>query len=65
MVRADLDDPKSLAAAFPDAHIIFSATDFYETMRQSDSWNAMNVEYQRCINIVEAAHSTQLLEHFI
>lgn len=65
MVKADLDDVDSLERAFRDAGIIFAATDFYETMRQSDSWDAMNVEYRRGVNIARAALRTSSLEHFI
>jgi hypothetical protein len=65
MVKADLADTQSLTRAFHNAHIIFAGTDFYETMRDSNSWNATNVEYQRGVNIAIAALSTSTLEHFI
>ncbi|KIY04071.1 uncharacterized protein Z520_00763 [Fonsecaea multimorphosa CBS 102226] len=65
MVQADLDDVSTLQRAFEGAQVIFAVTDFYETMRAADSWTAMNVEYQRGINIAEAASRTGSLEHFI
>jgi hypothetical protein len=65
MLEADLDDTQSLARAFHNAHTILAGTDFYEAMCNSDSWIAMNVEYQRGVNIANAAFSTSTLEHFI
>ncbi|KIW17545.1 hypothetical protein PV08_04739 [Exophiala spinifera] len=65
VVAAQLDDKASLLRAFRGASIVFAATDFYETMRTSDSWHAMNVEYQRGVNIAEAAVEVPTLQHFI
>ncbi|KAK6367975.1 hypothetical protein LTS17_010128 [Exophiala oligosperma] len=67
VVRADLDDPKSLDAAFFGAHAIFAVTDFWQfaqspkthelAAKEGITWNeaAYRLEVQHGFNIMDAA----------
>lgn len=67
VVQADLDDPRSLDAAFSGAHAIFAVTDFWQfaqspkthelAAKEGITWNeaAYRLEVQQGTNIIDAA----------
>lgn len=67
IVGADLDDAASLEAAFRDTHAIFAVTDFFAPFAQTglDIETSKEIEWTRCLNIINAASKTDALEHFI
>jgi len=77
MVAGDFDHPPSLDAAFKDAHVIFSVTEFWPTFAdptrrekaaaadQSIGVYAREYEAQQNRNIIDAAAKVGTLERFI
>ncbi|KAK4184994.1 hypothetical protein QBC35DRAFT_32748 [Podospora australis] len=67
LVRADLNDPQSVKAAFAGSNIIFAVTNFMEPFEVHQSpVKAVETELQQGINMAEAAASTiDTLEHYI
>jgi uncharacterized protein YbjT (DUF2867 family) len=65
MVAADLDDEDSLTDAFVDANAIFAVTDFYEPFVTGiGPEKAVQVEYERGVNLARAAVKTATLETY-
>lgn len=58
LVKADLDDAKSLQHAFEGAHIIYAMTDFWQSM-------SATVEFEQGKRIVDIAAALPQLEHFV
>ena len=57
VVEVDLDDPRTLTAAFASAHVIFAVTTMYD--------GKMEREVMQGKNIADAAAVVENLEHFI
>ncbi|KAE8338044.1 hypothetical protein BDV24DRAFT_93849 [Aspergillus arachidicola] len=77
VVKADLDDPSSLASAFEDAHVIFAVSDFWGVYgdpanqakavavgQPANVW-AANHETQQLKDIIDAAAKVRSLERFV
>ncbi|KAF4338397.1 hscarg dehydrogenase [Fusarium beomiforme] len=65
MVAANLDDQDSLTKAFVGANAIFAVTDFYEPFATGiGPEKAMQIEYDRGVNMARAAVQTTTLETY-
>ena len=76
VVRADLDSPGTLHAAFADAHVVFAVSDFWglygnpanaSKPRPGQSLNAWAAEHetQQLKNVIDAVADISSVEHFI
>ncbi|KAI9903782.1 hypothetical protein N3K66_000311 [Trichothecium roseum] len=65
VLRADLDDPPSLRAAFAGTHAIFAVTNFFESLGTLGVQQAMAAEIRQGKNVADAAAVTTALEHFV
>jgi hypothetical protein len=67
MVQADFNDPSSLSTAFAGAWAIFAVTDFWERFSQdpSDSFGALEQDFEHGVNLARAAARVKSLQHYI
>ncbi|GAM41321.1 hypothetical protein TCE0_042f14359 [Talaromyces pinophilus] len=65
VVQADLNDLKSLIAAFQGSHIIFGVTDFWNSFPIHGPIKSKEIEREQASNLVKAASATPTLEHYI
>ncbi|KAL4904114.1 hypothetical protein BDW74DRAFT_155101 [Aspergillus multicolor] len=65
VVKADLTDFDTVAAAFKDSHIIYAVTDFWALYQKDGYEVARDTERQQGFNMVKAAAGVPTLEHYI
>ncbi|EED22630.1 NAD dependent epimerase/dehydratase, putative [Talaromyces stipitatus ATCC 10500] len=65
IVKADLNDLKSLTAAFQGSHIIFGVTDYWNSYPMYGPTKAKDVEREQASNLVKAASAIPTLEHYV
>ncbi|RDW84104.1 NmrA/HSCARG family protein [Aspergillus mulundensis] len=65
VVKADLNDFDTVAAAFADSHIIYAVTDFWALYQKDGFEKARDTERQEGYNMVRAAAAVPTLEHYI
>lgn len=65
VLRADLDDPASLRAAFAGTHAIFAVTNFFESLATLGVQQAAAAETRQGKNVADAAAAAPSLEHFV
>lgn len=65
MVKADLNDPKSITAAFKDSNIIYAVADFWGLYQEHGAQKAKGIEYEQGLTMAKAAAALPTLEHYI
>ncbi|KAI1332122.1 hypothetical protein F5Y16DRAFT_214195 [Xylariaceae sp. FL0255] len=65
VVQAEADDVNSLKAAFASSSVVYAVTGIDELLALGDLEKAATYETRRGINIAQAVHETESVEHFI
>ncbi|KAJ5605315.1 hypothetical protein N7510_010469 [Penicillium lagena] len=65
VVKADLNDLKSLITAFEGSHVIFGVTDYWNLFPTHGPTKSKEIELQQANNLAKAASATATLEHYI
>jgi NmrA-like family len=65
VVKADINDPASLTAAFAGSYAVYAITDFFEPFAKYGPTKAIEIESTQGINLAKAAAATSTLQHYI